>query len=161
MTMKRNTYWRNILIIKIIEEGQNLFYREDYQHHTSSYSFSFSASVVRTRLGSWAASGSQLCQQRLHFVAFVAGILACWSHKIRPRHRVVRTRRPQLLRNPPRHHAPVLPSKWPKNSRLSPKSGLIWWGLRGVEGGWKQKTHRHCSEFCGAGGSFEMIASDI
>ena len=76
-TMKRNTYWHNILIIKTIEEGKNLIYREDYQHHTSSYSYSIPASVVRTRLGSGAASGSRFCQQRLHPVAFVAGILAC------------------------------------------------------------------------------------
>ena len=53
--MKRNTYWHNILIIKTIEEGQNLLYREDYQHHTSSYSYSIPASVVRTCLGSGAA----------------------------------------------------------------------------------------------------------
>ena len=53
--MKRNIYWHNILIVKTIEEVQNLLYREDYQHHTSSYSYSIPASVVRTRLGSGAA----------------------------------------------------------------------------------------------------------
>ena len=93
---------------------------------------------MRTRLGSGAASGCQFCQQRLHPVAFVAGILACWSHKIRPRHHVFRSRIPQFHRNPWRHNPPVLPRKCPKNSRFSPKSGLIWWGLRGVEGGLKR-----------------------
>ena len=138
--MKRNTYRRNLFIVNKIDICQVLFYRENHQHHISSYSFSFSASVVRTRLGSWAASGSQLCQQRLHFVAFIAWILACWSHKIRPRHHVFRSRRPQFHRNPWRHNSPVLPRKCSENSRFSPKSGLIWWGLRGFEGGWKQKN---------------------
>ena len=137
LTIKRNTYRRNLLIINKIDIYQVLFYRKNHQHHTSSYSFSFSASVVRTRLGSWAASGSQFCQQRFNFVAFVAGILACWSHKIRPRHHVFRSRRPQFHRNPRRHHSPVLSRKYPENSRFSPKSGLIWWDLRGFEGGLK------------------------
>ena len=121
--MKRNTYRRNLLIINKIDIYQVLFYRENHQHHTSSYSFSFSASVVRTRLGSWAASGSQFCQHRFNFVAFVAGILACWSHTLRPRHHVFRSRRPQFHRNPRRHHSPVLTRKCSENSRFSPQQG--------------------------------------